>query len=137
LQLKDIGIDANADVTGVFTGGHDAAVSAVLNGDADVGLSFDDARRTLRKENPTIGDDVVVFAITDEIPNDVVAVRSALPDDLKQAIYDAIDAFLATEEGEAIFDAVYGWTDIRPATESDFDVVRAAAAGLGITEPPG
>ena len=84
-----------------------------------------------------VGDDVVVFAITDEIPNDVVAIRSALPEDLKAAIYDAIEAFLATEEGEAIFDAVYGWTDIRPATESDFDIVRAAAAGLGITEPPG
>ena len=33
----------------------------------------------------------------------------------------------------AILDEIYGWTDIRRATESDFDVVREAAAKLGVT----
>jgi len=79
---------------------------------------------------------VIVFSITREIPNDVVAVRSDLPDSLKQAMYDVIAAYLATEEGEAIFDEIYGWTDIQPANEADFDIVREAAAELGISEPP-
>lgn len=137
LQLTNLGVDPAADITPVFTGGHDAAVTAVYNGDADVGLSFDDARRTIRGEQTDVGEKVIVFNITAEIPNDVVAVRSALPDSLKEAIYAAVEDFLATEEGELIFDEIYGWTDIRPAVESDFDVVREAATSLGITEPVG
>ena len=112
-------------------------MTAVYNGDAKFGLSFDDARRNIRDEQPDVGEQVIVFSITDEIPNDVVAVRTDLPESLKTAIYDSVDAFLATEEGELIFDEIYGWTDIRPAEEADFDIVREAAAELGITEPPG
>ncbi len=136
LELLNIGIDPQTDITPIFAGSHDAAVTAVLNGDADVGLSFDDARRNIREEEPDVGEKVVVFSITGEIPNDVVAVRSELPETLKTAIYDTVEAYLATDEGEAIFDEIYSWTDIRPATESDFDIVRQAAAELGISEPP-
>jgi len=137
LELTELGLDPQGDVDAVFSNGHDASVTAVLNGDADVGLSYDDARREIRDEQPTVGEEVVVFSITDEIPNDVVAVRSELPDSLKQAIYDTVDAYLQTDEGKLVFDEIYGWTDIRPAEEADFDVVREAAATLGISEPPG
>jgi phosphonate transport system substrate-binding protein len=137
LQLINAGVDPDDDIDVVYTGSHDAAVIAVYNGDADIGLSYDDARRSVRKSNPDVGDKVIVFNITGEIPNDIVAVSSEIPDDLKTAIYDAIDAYLATEEGEAIFDAIYGWTSIRGAEDSEFDIVRAAAQALGITEPPG
>jgi phosphonate transport system substrate-binding protein len=137
LALTNLGIDPQNDVTPVFTGGHDGAVTAVYNGDAEIGLSFDDARSTIDDTNADVGEKVIVFSITDEIPNDVVAVRSDLPDSLKQAVYDAVEAYLATEEGEAVFNEIYEWTDIRPAVESDFDIVRDAANALGITEPPG
>jgi len=137
LQLIDAGIDPDADIDVVYTGSHDAAVIAVYNGDADIGLSYDDARRSIRKTNLDVGDKVIVFNITGEIPNDIVAVRSEIPGDLKTAIYDSIDAYLATEEGEAMFDEIYGWTSIRGAEDSEFDIVRAAAQALGITEPPG
>jgi len=137
LELTNLDIDPTADVTPIFSGGHDAAVTAVYNGDAKFGLSFDDARRTIRDENTDVGEKVIVFSITDEIPNDVVAVRSELPDTLKEAIYTAVEDFLSTEAGEEIFDAIYGWTDIQRATDSDFDIVREAATSLGITEPPG
>ena len=129
-SFAGVGVQVRQTETGML-------VTAVYNGDADIGLSFDDARRTIRGEQTDVGEKVIVFNITDEIPNDVVAVRSALPDSLKEAIYTAVEDFLATEEGEAIFDEIYGWTDIRPAVESDFDIVREAATSLGITEPVG
>ena len=75
---------------------------------------------------------VIVFNITDEIPNDVVVARTELPEDLRQAVYDATEAFLSTDEGVALFDEIYGWTGIRPANDAEFDVVREAAAALGI-----
>ena len=137
LELIELGIDPQTDVTPIFAGSHDAAVTAVYNGDAKFGLSFDDARRNIRDEQPDVGENVIVFSITREIPNDVVAARSDLPESLKTAVYDSVEAVLATDEGAAIFDEIYGWTDIQPANEADFDIVREAAAELGITEPPG
>jgi len=137
LQLTDAGVDPQNDITPIFAGSHDAAVTAVYNGDAKYGLSFDDARRNIREEQPDVGEQVIVFSITEEIPNDVVAVVSDMPESLKQAIYDTVDAYISTDEGQEVFDEIYSWTDIRPAVESDFDVVRVAAAELGITEPVG
>ena len=134
LQLLNLGIDLDTDVSIVNLGSHTDTNAAVYAGDADVGASFDDARRNLREENPDVGSKVVVFAITEEIPNDVVAVTGDVPDTLKQAFYDAVEDYLATEEGEEVLDTVYGWTDIREAVDSDFEIVRDAQAKLGITE---
>jgi len=132
LQLINAGIDPENDVEYSYLGSHTDTVAAVYNGDFDIGLSFDDARRNIREDNPDVGSKVIVFNITDEIPNDVVVASSDLPDDLKQAIFDATVAFLETEDGVALFDEIYGWTDVREADDSEFDVVREAAAELGI-----
>lgn len=134
LQLFNEGIDIEDDIEYSYLVSHTDSVAAVYNGDFDIGLSFDDARRGLRNDNPDVGSKVIVFNITEEIPNDIVAVRGDLPDDLKQAIFDLTKAFLATDEGEAIFDEIYGWTDVQVAIDSDFDVVREAAEKLGVTE---
>jgi phosphonate transport system substrate-binding protein len=134
LQLFNLGIDIETDLKYSYLTSHDATVAAVYNGDFDIGLSFDDARRTLRKEKTDVGEKVIVFNITDDIPNDVVAVRGGLPEDLQTAIFDATKAYLDTEEGEAVFDEIYGWTDIRLARDEDFDVVREAAVKLGVAE---
>ncbi len=134
LQLFNEGIDIEADIEYSYLVSHTDSVAAVYNGDFEIGLSFDDARRGLRNDNPDVGSKVIVFNITEEIPNDIVAVRGDLPDDLKQAIFDLTKAFLATDEGELIFDEIYGWTDVQEAIASDFDVVREAAEKLGVTE---
>ena len=137
LELTDLGIDPATDIDPVFAGGHDGAVTAVYDGSAKFGLSFDDARSTIDDVSPDVGEKVIVFSITDEIPNDVVAVLSSLPQSLKDAVYDAIEAYLETDEGQAVFEEIYGWTGIAPANDADFDIVRDAATALGITEPPG
>ena len=135
LQLIQAGINPGTDIVPIFSGGHDASVAAVYNGSADIGVAYDDARRSIRKSEADVGEKVVVFNITSEIPNDVVVVSSLLPDSLQTAVYNAIYGYLMTDEGEAVFDEMYGWTNIRRAVESDFDVVRQAAEALGITEP--
>ncbi len=135
LQLFNEGIDIENDIEYSYLISHTDSVAAVYNGDFDIGLSFDDARRGLREDNPDVGTKVIVFNITSEIPNDVISYNTnSISSDLAQAIFDATKAFLATEEGEAIFDEIYGWTDIQETTDSDFDVVREAAQKLGVTE---
>ena len=132
LQLKKAGIDYTSDITQRFAGSHDGVIAGLYNGDAKFGVTFDDARRTLRKTNPDVGEKVIAFAITEEIPNDVIAVRTDLPEDIKQKIYDILSEFIATEDGRALMDEIYGWTDLVPADNSEFDVVREAAQEFGL-----
>ena len=132
LQLKKAGIDYTSDITQRFAGSHDGVIAGLYNGDAKFGVTFDDARRTLRKTNPDVGEKVIAFAITEEIPNDVIAVRTDLPEDIKKKIYDILDEFISTDEGRALMDEIYGWTDLVPADNSEFDVVREAAQEFGL-----
>jgi phosphonate transport system substrate-binding protein len=132
LQLLDLGFDLESDIEYSFLGSHDDAVLAVYNDDFDIGASFDDARRNVREQFPDVGSNVVVFNITAEIPNDVLAVRQDLPESFKVALYDAIEAYLATDEGKAAFDQVYEWSDIVPAVDSEFDIVRDAVNRMGL-----
>ncbi len=132
LQLKNMGIDYQNDITQVFAGSHDGVISGLYNGDAKFGVTYDDARRTLRKTNPDVGEKVIAIGISAEIPNDVVAVRTDLPEDIKTKIYQILSDYMATEEGAAVMDEIYGWTDVVPAVNSEFDVVKQAAEEFGL-----
>ena len=134
LQLFNLGIDIEEDLEYSYLTSHDATVAAVYNGDFDIGLSYDDARRTLRKEKTDVGTKVIVFNITDDIPNDVVAVRAGLPESLQAEIFEWTKTYLGTDEGTLVFDEIYGWTDVRLARDEDFDIVRDAAVKLGVAE---
>lgn len=121
----------------IFAGGHDAAVTAVYNGDADFGVSFDDARRAVREELPDVGEQVIVFNITPRISNDVIAVRADLPADLKDAIFNAMADFIGTEEGQVVMDQLYSWTDLTradAATEQSLVLIGDAIDQLGFSD---
>jgi phosphonate transport system substrate-binding protein len=75
---------------------------------------------------------VIAIGITEEIPNDVVAVRSDLPADIKEKIYQILKEYISTDEGLAVMDEIYGWTDIVVAVNSEFDVVKQAAEEFGL-----
>lgn len=120
--------------TSIFSGGHDASVQAVYDGSADIGVSFDDARATIAGENPDVGQKVIVFNITSRIANDVIAVRADLPDTLKDALFQAMADFIATEEGLAVMENLYSWTDLIRAdavTEQSLLAIEEAIAELG------
>ena len=132
LQLKSAGISYTSDIVQRYAGSHDGVISGLYNGDAKFGVTYDDARRTLRKTNPDVGEKVIAFAITEEIPNDVVAVRSDLPADMKEKIYTILSDYISTDEGAAVMDEIYGWTGLVPAVNSEFDVVKQAAEEFGL-----
>jgi phosphonate transport system substrate-binding protein len=135
LQLINLaGLDPETDVDAIFSGGHDNSVLAVCNGDAEVGVSFDDARRILQEGDCDDISKVVSFAFSDEIPSDGIAVAASLPVELQQAIADALVAYSETEEGAAVLDAVYEIDTYGVADASAYDVVRDAAEKLGIVE---
>lgn len=121
--------------TPMFGGSHTGSVVAVYNGDADFGASFDDARTTaLEAAGNDVGSKVIVFNISSPIPNDVIAVDANLPESLKDAIYQALADYIATEEGLALMAEIYDWTGLVRAgetTERAMDIIRQAIADLG------
>ena len=135
LQLINLaGLDPETDVAASFAGGHDNSILAVCNGDAEVGVSFDDARTIIQEGDCDDMSKVVSFAFSDEIPSDGIAVAGSLPAELQQAISDALIEYSLTEEGAAVLDAVYEIQTYGIANAEAYDVVRDAAEKLGIVE---
>ncbi len=124
------GLDPQADIDPIFAGTHDASVIAVCNGDAEVGVSFDDAR-TIAVSDCDIANEVVVFAYGPEIPNDGIAVAGSLPDDLKQQIKDALMAYADTEDGAAVLESIYQITAFTEPNLEGLELVQQAVDELG------
>lgn len=125
VYLLNNGIDPDTDLADyIFAGAHDAAVSAVMTGDVDVAVSFDDARLELTTEFPTIMEETQILTYTDEIPNDGIAVRPGLPAELKAAIADAFVAIGETPEGRELLDTLYNVTGYVHADSERYAVVR-------------
>jgi phosphonate transport system substrate-binding protein len=102
----------------------------VCEGDAEVGVSFDDAR-TIATTDCDLENNVVVFAYGPEIPNDGIAVSGDLPDDLVQQIKDALMAYAETEEGAAVLESIYQITAFTEPNVEGLELVRQAVDELG------
>ncbi|MEZ4597839.1 MAG: phosphate/phosphite/phosphonate ABC transporter substrate-binding protein [Chloroflexota bacterium] len=128
------GTPPTTEITAMFAGGHDASVAAVCKGDALAGVSFNDARLVPAAVQACGTDQSgnVVFALSPEIPNDGVALAGDLDPALKQKITDALLAYGQTEEGKAVLTSIYQISEFAPADLSSLDVVREAAAKLGL-----
>lgn len=140
IELRNAGITEDM-YTATFSGGHDASVQAVYDGSADIGVSFDDARATIASAeddvNTDVGEQVIVFNITARIANDVIAVRSDLPESLKDALFTAMSDYINTEEGSAVMDELYQWTDLTRAdevTEQSLVLIGDAIDELGFSD---
>jgi phosphonate transport system substrate-binding protein len=126
--IGNAGIDTDTDIEKLFAGAHDASAIAVCNGDAEVGVSFDDARSEATSECD-LGE-VVVFAYGDEIPNDGIVVSGDLPAALKAAIKQALLDYAATEDGALVLKTVYNITAFAEPNLDALQIVRDAAANL-------
>ncbi|MEM8923088.1 MAG: phosphate/phosphite/phosphonate ABC transporter substrate-binding protein [Actinomycetota bacterium] len=131
LQLAQAGVDPLDGVDGLFAGGHDNSVQAVYDGDAAVGVSFNDARGGVSETVADVGEKVVVFGWSGPIPNDGFAVAGDLPDDLVEAITAAFTDIASTEDGAALLSELYEIDDLVPVTSSDYDVIRDLESELG------
>ena len=114
LALKNAGIDTDTGIEQIPVTTNDASVLAVYNGVPDVGQK------------------VVVFALTDEIPNDGVALSADLSPELQDKITTALADYSSTPEGSKILTDIYSISKLAPADPSTLDVVAQAAENLGL-----
>ncbi|MGA9277124.1 phosphate/phosphite/phosphonate ABC transporter substrate-binding protein [Ilumatobacter sp.] len=131
LQLSEAGVDPIDGIDALFAGGHDTAVQAVYDGDATVGVSFNDARGQLIEQVPDVGEKVVVFGWSGPIPNDGFAVAGDLPETLVDAISGAFVTIAGSDEGAAVLDELYEIDNLVPVNSADYDVIRDLEAQLG------
>lgn len=130
-QLMDeFGYDTAAELESDFfggtlqTGGHDNSIIAVIEGEADVATTFDDARTTVEEDYPEVMDELVILDYTDEIPNDTISVTKELDKELAQKIKEVFLSFNDDEEMIAIMNEVYNWDAIDEATDDEYQVVK-------------
>lgn len=114
----------------IQAGSHDNALITVLEGEADVATTFDDARGNIVGDYPEAMEQLRVVGYTSDIPNDSISVTTRLPADLRQRIQDIFMSFNDDEEMIQIMNDVYNWTGIDIATDSDYDVVRSLYANF-------
>lgn len=122
--LADNDIDPESDVTWLNAGGHDAAILAVVNGQADAAFTFKDARTLVVGDYPNINDLVIHLQDTENIPNDTISVIPNLDPDLVEKIQEAFLAIAADEAKIAVMDAIYSHKGYAIAMDSEYDIVR-------------
>lgn len=137
IMLKANGIDPDADFSKtVESGSHNNSITAVYNGDCDVGVSYADARSSIEEDFPDVKEVVVVLATTTEIPNDSVAFAKDFDPDMRKQIVDALLEISASEEGVAALNGLYSIDALVGADDSFYDGFRAdlSKAGMDIED---
>ena len=96
-----------------------------------------DARANIRTEAPDVIQKVRILAVSAAIPNDTLSFGPEFPADIRAKIEEALVAFAATEAwGTSIGSAdFYGWSGIVPATDAEYDMVRAMVEATGYKLP--
>lgn len=92
-----------------------------------------DARANIRTEAPDVMQKVRILAVSDAIRNDTLSFSPEFPADVRAQIVEALIAFADTDAwGESIgSNDFYGWTGIMPATDAEYDMVRAMVEATG------
>lgn len=129
--MKNAGVSID-DVSPIKVTANDASVLAVYKGDAEVGFSYWDAREVVANDNPDVGDKVVVFALTDEVPNDGMSISSKLSSDWQTKISDAMLDFAGTPDGVKALTAIYQITGMQEADPESLRKTQEAARSIGL-----
>jgi phosphonate transport system substrate-binding protein len=123
--LTDMGVEnLQNKFQQTVVGGHDNAILAILDGQADFATTFEDARETVQGDYPDVMDKIKVIGYTDPIPNDTISVRAGLPDEMKEKIKQAFLSFNDDEAMIKVMNEVYTWDGIAEAKDEEYDIVR-------------
>jgi phosphate/phosphite/phosphonate ABC transporter binding protein len=156
LALIVRGVDPKRDFSQeFFTGSHAESIRAVLAGRADVAATFahlDDQGRAVRGPWTEIGVDasaVRVVAVLGDIPLDLIAARTSVPEDVREAFGRALVELAADPELGVVVESVLGSRQFERGTSPSYLALREllerasdpgigwASAAFDSTVPPG
>lgn len=118
----------------MFAGKHDNVITMIYQGQVDGGAAFfsepfdgkmKDARERVLTQFPDVESKVKVLKVTDKITNDPFVFRKDMPKAISDKIIAALMKYLSTEEGKTIFKNIYAIDGVVPASNKDYDSLRA------------
>jgi phosphonate transport system substrate-binding protein len=115
----------------VYHGSHDAAISAVLENQADIGAAKNTIYDHLRKDNPRIDKELAIIATSPAVPSNGLCVRKDLPEPLRRKLKDALLAAHQDPEGAAML-RQFGALRFIETTSQDYRPVHDMAQKAGI-----
>ncbi|MBP9681035.1 MAG: phosphate/phosphite/phosphonate ABC transporter substrate-binding protein [Bacteriovorax sp.] len=125
----------------MFAGKHDNVITMIYQGQVDAGAAFysdafdgkiKDARERVMTQFPDVESKVKVLKITDKIPNDPFVFRKGIAPAITQKIVEALKKYISTEEGKTTFKNIYAIDGIVPASNKDYDSLRAVIKALDL-----
>ncbi|MBD5430666.1 phosphate/phosphite/phosphonate ABC transporter substrate-binding protein [Lactobacillus sp.] len=123
-ELAQKGLDVPKDCKLVTVTGHDQAVLNVLNGDTDAAFVFEDARNSVKADQPNIMKEVVPIYFTKPIPNDTISVIPNMSKSFQKKLAKAFIAISKSKEGKKLIESIYSHEGYTYAKDSDFNIVR-------------
>jgi phosphonate transport system substrate-binding protein len=116
----------------------DLVASCGLNADGNLvcgNYRVRDARANIREAAPDVVQKERILMISPPIPNDTLSFGPEFPADVRAQIVEALTAFAETEEWGASIGSqdFYNWTGIAPATDEEYDFIRAMVTATGMT----
>src|SRR5689334_518276 len=133
------GIDPGKDFAHViYSGGHDATVLAVLHRKVDAGATFanftdgKDAAWMQYLKNPEEQKQIRAIAYSEPIPADNLVYRADLDPAVAKKITDTFLALGRDPAGQKMLRDLYQIDGFVPASDQDYDSVRAAFKSAGI-----
>ena len=114
-----------------FTGSHDAAIMAVLDGKADVGAAKHSIYDRLRKENPRIDAELKILAESPAVPSNGLCVRADLDVGLQKKLKQALLGLGSDPAGKEVLEK-FGALRFLETTREDYLPVFAMAEKAGI-----
>lgn len=125
----------------MFAQKHDNVITMIYQGQVDAGAAFysdafdgkiKDARERVLTQFPDVEQKVKVLKITDKIPNDPFVFRKGIDPAITAKILSALNKYLATEEGKTTFKNIYAIDGVVPATNKDYDSLRAVIKAANV-----
>jgi phosphonate transport system substrate-binding protein len=138
--LKQRGVTIGEEV---FGNKHDIVVTMMYQGQVDAGATYYsppdkstgellDARARVKSQFPDVFQKIKILELTDEIPNDPVVVRKALPQDIRNAIVTALLRFAGTAEGREALKEIASVEGLEPTTDSDYEEMKRIVTSFSI-----
>jgi phosphonate transport system substrate-binding protein len=120
---------------------HDNVITMIYQGQVDAGAAFysdgfdgkiKDARERVMTQFPDVEKKVKVLKVTEKIPNDPFVFRKGMEPAAVDKIIVALKKYLATEEGKTVFKNIYAIDGVVPASNKDYDSLRAVIKAVGV-----
>ena len=126
------GIDIEADLDYVYSGGHDKSLQLLLNKDVDVATTFVDVRERYIDEFPTALEETTILGYTENIPNISVTVSASMDEDMKIKIQQALLEIAKSEDGIKLLSELFSMYGFVESTDADYEVIRTTAKLMNI-----